>query len=178
MAQSEETGRPSTVHALQKGHPLTISHIPAAPQTSAILHTLFWHPTQTWERPEGAVVGVVGDFQAPKMLSVLESALGSWTGPGGELPAVSRDPDPLAPAAQAAGNVYLVDRQGLSQVSLVSISYCLVSRMLCMHVSYEFHAGAPGQCGCNVRTCMCEAAAVGALTVCVTGKSMSDNGAS
>lgn len=31
-----------------------------------------------WERPDNATLGLVGDFQAPAMLQLLEEGLGQW----------------------------------------------------------------------------------------------------
>lgn len=75
-----------------------------------------------WERPDAAVLGVVGDFSSPEMMRLVEQAFGSWAPAEGQ-PA---EP-PVAPRAQlpaqdgVEGRVYLVDRPGLTQASVVSV---------------------------------------------------------
>jgi hypothetical protein len=39
---------------------------------------------QKWERPEGSVLGVVGDFEPQAMLSLLEQRLGDWRAAPGQ----------------------------------------------------------------------------------------------
>jgi zinc protease len=94
-----------------------------------------------WQRPDAAVLGVVGDFEAAEMRALVERAFGAWKPAEGEpakppeLP-TSRPPSLPATAAAAAaaaapGNdqqqqqqqppvVLLIDRPGLSQATVAA----------------------------------------------------------
>ncbi|KAL6762438.1 Metalloenzyme, LuxS/M16 peptidase-like protein [Haematococcus lacustris] len=75
-----------------------------------------------WERPDSAVLGVVGDFSPLDMVSLLERQLGAWHPAPGQPPTprkVQQSAEPLAPAAKHAGLLYVVDRPGLAQASVV-----------------------------------------------------------
>ncbi|KXZ52708.1 hypothetical protein GPECTOR_8g103 [Gonium pectorale] len=55
---------------------------------------------QRWERPDAAVLGVVGSFEPRKMLQLLEKEFGSWAPAPGQPdapPAVPRSPPPALP---------------------------------------------------------------------------------
>ncbi|KAF6251715.1 Metalloenzyme, LuxS/M16 peptidase-like protein [Scenedesmus sp. NREL 46B-D3] len=88
-----------------------------------------------WQRPDGAILGLVGDFSSSDMMATVKDVLGSWspalgqpaahrTAPHEDLPDL---PAVLAAAAAAAGNqqqqqqpqvVYVVDRPGAEQASV------------------------------------------------------------
>eukprot|EP00882_Tetradesmus_deserticola_P023743 GHRQ01025853.1.p1 GENE.GHRQ01025853.1~~GHRQ01025853.1.p1 ORF type:complete len:298 (+),score=135.34 GHRQ01025853.1:189-1082(+) len=87
-----------------------------------------------WQRPDGAVLGLVGDFSSSDMMNTVKDVLGSWSPAAGQ-PAEQRAhphedlPDLPAVLAAAAGNqqqqqqqqsqvVYLVDRPGAKQASV------------------------------------------------------------
>ncbi|GFH09041.1 LuxS/MPP-like metallohydrolase [Haematococcus lacustris] len=75
-----------------------------------------------WERPDAAVLGVVGDFSPLDMVSLLERQLGAWHPAPGQPHTprkVQQNAEPLAPAAKHAGLLYVVDRPGLAQASVV-----------------------------------------------------------
>ncbi|GFH25412.1 LuxS/MPP-like metallohydrolase, partial [Haematococcus lacustris] len=81
-----------------------------------------WGPWRDWERPDAAVLGVVGDFSPLDMVSLLERQLGAWHPAPGQPPTprkVQQSAEPLAPAAKHAGLLYVVDRPGLAQASVV-----------------------------------------------------------
>jgi len=74
----------------------------------------------TWERPDTAVLGLVGDFDPVKMAKLVEETLGTWTpaaGVGSPPPQV--DAPPLPSQEKIQGKIYLVDRPGSSQASIV-----------------------------------------------------------
>jgi len=74
----------------------------------------------TWERPDTAVLGLVGDFDPVKMAKLVEETLGTWT------PAVDADSPPpqveappLPSQEKIQGKIYLIDRPRSPQASLV-----------------------------------------------------------
>ncbi|MEW5306139.1 MAG: hypothetical protein WDW36_008628 [Sanguina aurantia] len=72
-----------------------------------------------WERPDTAVLGMVGDFELQPMLEQLTAAFGDWAPAEGQ-PATARiivPPFDLPPQS-GAGRVYLVDRPGSTQASV------------------------------------------------------------
>jgi zinc protease len=96
--------------------------------TPASLRALTRGAAAAWirefERPDAAVLGLVGDFDAAAARSLIESsALGAWAPPAGASPfALPRVPPPPPPgsAAAGAGRVLLVDRPGLTQAALAA----------------------------------------------------------
>uniref|UniRef100_A0A6S8MN13 Peptidase M16 C-terminal domain-containing protein n=1 Tax=Dunaliella tertiolecta TaxID=3047 RepID=A0A6S8MN13_DUNTE len=76
---------------------------------------------QEWERPDNSVLGVLGDFDTQLMLTELQEVLGGWQAAPGQPekpPQVQLPTDPLAPASQLAGKVFLLDRPGATQASV------------------------------------------------------------
>ncbi|CAK0782146.1 hypothetical protein CVIRNUC_005584 [Coccomyxa viridis] len=72
-----------------------------------------------WQRPDNAVLGIAGDFEACEMKALLEQTLGSWRREASQpdqVPAVPNTPIPQF--APGADTVYLVDRPGLTQASV------------------------------------------------------------
>jgi zinc protease len=86
-----------------------------------------------WQRPDAAVIGVVGDFDPAEMRALVERAFGGWAPAEGE-PAVppqvpsSRPPELPATGAQEQQapqqskkqRVLLIDRPGLAQATVVA----------------------------------------------------------
>ncbi|KAI8463240.1 MAG: Metalloenzyme, LuxS/M16 peptidase-like protein [Monoraphidium minutum] len=84
-----------------------------------------------WERPDAAVLGIVGDFEPAAMEAVVRAAFEPWAPAPGE-PAAPRPPPGGggggggggAPAAAAAagkeGVVWLIDRPGAAQASVAA----------------------------------------------------------
>lgn len=102
----------------------------------------FW---AAWERPDSAVLGVVGDFDAEEMERVVVDAFGAWApapgepaaprpqpfsdegtvaaaadGGGGDDAAAAADAVAAAAARGAAGVVWLADRPGAPQASVAA----------------------------------------------------------
>ncbi len=74
----------------------------------------------TWERPDSAVLGLVGSFEPKEMTKLVEETLGNWTpaaGSGSPIPLVEAPPLPSQEKIQ--GKIYLVDRPGSVQASVV-----------------------------------------------------------
>lgn len=72
----------------------------------------------TWERPDGAVFGMAGDFDSKQAIALLNESLGKWK-PHPSQPAtpVPIPNDPLPPQ-DASGKLFLVDRSGQTQASI------------------------------------------------------------
>ncbi len=74
----------------------------------------------TWERPDTAVLGLVGSFKPKEMSKLVEETLGTWTpaaGAGSPPPQVEAPPLPSQEKIQ--GKIYLIDRPASSQASIV-----------------------------------------------------------
>ncbi|HYH81272.1 MAG TPA: pitrilysin family protein [Longimicrobium sp.] len=82
--------------------------------TRETLGTLTLEDVQAWHRgmysPRNATLLLVGDVNAAEARQVAERALGRWTGPAVQLPAVSNPPRPVS-----GTRVILVDRPGSVQ---------------------------------------------------------------
>ena len=76
-----------------------------------------------WQRPDAAVLAVVGDCGSLSAVAdaVKASALGSvWAAPAGTTPPPLPD-TPLAPRAAWAGRTFLIDRPGLAQATVLLV---------------------------------------------------------
>jgi zinc protease len=71
-----------------------------------------------WERPDAAVLGVLGDFDSSEMRALLQRELGAWAPPPGAGPPRVLPATPLPDQAAAAGRVFLVDRPGATQAAV------------------------------------------------------------
>ena len=76
---------------------------------------------RTWERPDTAVLGIVGDFNVPAMESLIRQTFErSWT------PNEPSNPPPLLPTpslpdfTNVAGRTFIIDRPGALQASLAT----------------------------------------------------------
>lgn len=75
-----------------------------------------------WERPDSAVMGIVGDFKSQDMLALVEQQFGDWAPAPGQPaapPVVARPP---VPPQTGAGKVFLVDKPDVSQVRIQLVS--------------------------------------------------------
>lgn len=70
-----------------------------------------------WERPDAAVLGIVGDFNPKDMAKLVEEIMGGWKTAAEGPPPVFPTP-PLPPQGPIQGKIYLVDRPGASQASI------------------------------------------------------------
>jgi zinc protease len=70
-----------------------------------------------WERPDIAVLGIVGDFKSSEMETWVKESLGTWK-------AATPDPAPVLPTPAlpdfeaVAGKIYLIDRPDATQASI------------------------------------------------------------
>eukprot|EP00963_Diacronema_lutheri_P007776 scaffold676_cov316-Pavlova_lutheri.AAC.3 len=71
-----------------------------------------------WERPDGAILGLVGDFDADDMLELVRAEFGDWAPGQGQPLEPSVLPTPEPQGEKKGGAVYLVDRPGLNQAYL------------------------------------------------------------
>ena len=108
------------------------------------MHCPFPRHLSRWQRPDGAVLGMVGDFEAGPIMDLLRAEFGGWAPGEGQPAAAPASPreDPPAwwqqqqlegqqqqkgeklqegydgsAAASPAGRVFVVDRPGLLQVT-------------------------------------------------------------
>ena len=94
-------------------HPYA-NYAPTAEQVSAwTRETLVSYYGEHW-RPARALLVIVGDFAAPKMMDEIEGVFGKWTGPEG-----SRFARPNPPA-RAGRKVYLVHLPGAVQAQIIT----------------------------------------------------------
>lgn len=68
-----------------------------------------------WERPDSAILGLVGDFNAEEMLELIRSEFGDWAPGQGQPREPSVLPTPKPEGESEGGVIYLVDRPGLNQ---------------------------------------------------------------
>jgi zinc protease len=69
-----------------------------------------------WERPDGAILGLCGDFDTPQMADLVRAKLGGWAPQEGQPP--TRPPLPNSPPNEARPTtIFLVDKKGAGQVS-------------------------------------------------------------
>ncbi|KAK9842460.1 hypothetical protein WJX81_001228 [Elliptochloris bilobata] len=91
---------------------------PTPAQVSALQRDDLIVHLQRWERPDAAILGVAGDFDAPAMRELVERTLGGWrVAPGqpAQPPPVPNSPLPPPPPP---GRVFLVDRPGMTQAAV------------------------------------------------------------
>lgn len=72
-----------------------------------------------WQRPDSAVLGLVGDFQADTAMEAVRQVFGSWHVADGQPAAPLPPPKANIPDQGNAGVVFLIDRPGASQVSVL-----------------------------------------------------------
>lgn len=70
---------------------------------------------QCWERPDSAVLGIVGDFQPAQMQRLVEECFGSWAPPPSQPTPPPLPNPPLPDQAPIAGRIFLVDVPGAQQ---------------------------------------------------------------
>ncbi|KAL4448464.1 hypothetical protein ABPG75_005683 [Micractinium tetrahymenae] len=71
-----------------------------------------------WERPDAAVLGIVGDFDPGQMQQLVESSFGDWVPlPGKPSPPALPSP-PLPDQSAISGRIFLVDIPGATQTSV------------------------------------------------------------
>eukprot|EP00877_Chromochloris_zofingiensis_P000718 jgi/Chrzof1/10647/Cz05g06170.t1 len=71
-----------------------------------------------WQRPDSAVLGLVGDFQADTAMEAVRQVFGSWHVADGQPAAPLPPPKANIPDQGNAGVVFLIDRPGASQASV------------------------------------------------------------
>lgn len=85
---------------------------------------------ETWQRPDAAMLGIVGDFNSAAMAQLLQEAFGTWAPAPGQPAAPLPTPStPLPSQEGVAGQVYLVDKPGATQVGVGCT--VIVVAMLC-----------------------------------------------
>lgn len=72
----------------------------------------------TWQRPDAAVLGIVGDFDPKQMQQLVEQAFGGWAAPAGQPTPPSLPNPPLPDQSSISGRIFLVDVPGSSQASV------------------------------------------------------------
>ena len=74
---------------------------------------------KTWERPDRAVLGIVGPFRSNDIKKVIEQTLGEWEIGSRDTNIVIPTPEVAGRAPQdVRGKVYFINRPGLSQASV------------------------------------------------------------
>lgn len=76
----------------------------------------------TWQRPDSAVLGIVGDFESNQMLQLVKQTLEDWAPAAGQPPQALSVARPPPPPQRTAGKVFLVDKPEASQAS--TLAYC------------------------------------------------------
>lgn len=71
-----------------------------------------------WQRPDAAVLGIVGDFDPRQMQQLVESSLGGWSPPPGEPSPPALPSPPLPDQGPISGRIFLVDIPGATQTSV------------------------------------------------------------
>ncbi|KAK9809719.1 hypothetical protein WJX73_009490 [Symbiochloris irregularis] len=75
---------------------------------------------QQWQRPDTAILGVLGDFDSSTMRDEIERALGDWSPAQGQPSTAAALPLPPLPEQPRGRQVWLIDLPGSSQASLAS----------------------------------------------------------
>jgi zinc protease len=75
---------------------------------------------QRWERPDSAVLGIVGDFQPAQMQRLVEECFGSWAPPPGQPSPPPLPNPPLADQGPISGRIFLVDVPGAQQAAVAA----------------------------------------------------------
>lgn len=75
---------------------------------------------RTWERPDSAVLGIVGDFSEKGMLKIVEDNFSEWKplNAQGEPPVLPTSTLPSKDTTKTKGKVYFIDRPGSTQASV------------------------------------------------------------
>ncbi|KAL4438208.1 hypothetical protein ABPG77_010569 [Micractinium sp. CCAP 211/92] len=71
-----------------------------------------------WQRPDAAVLGIVGDFDPRQMQQLVEGSLGGWAAPSGEPSPPTLPSPPLPDQGPISGRIFLVDIPGATQTSV------------------------------------------------------------
>ncbi|BDA43216.1 Uncharacterized zinc protease-like protein y4wB [Coccomyxa sp. Obi] len=102
------------------GRESVFARIPTPDQVTSITSADVASHLATWQRPDAAVLGIAGDFDFASMKAVLERQLGGWRPAAGQPEAPPPVPNtPLADFHPEPASVYLVDRPGLTQASVL-----------------------------------------------------------
>ncbi|EFN56163.1 hypothetical protein CHLNCDRAFT_7930, partial [Chlorella variabilis] len=75
----------------------------------------------TWQRPDAAVLGIVGDFEPRQMQRLVEAAFGGWAPPPGQPTPPPLPAPPLPNQAGVAGKIFLVDRPAFPPTCLCAL---------------------------------------------------------
>lgn len=91
---------------------------PTASQIASVTTADITDFLHAWERPDGAVFGMAGDFDSQQAIALLNQSLGKWK------PHSSQPADPPAipstplPPQNSSGRLFLVDRTGQTQANI------------------------------------------------------------
>lgn len=100
------------------GRDSVFARSPAAAQIAAVTAEDVAGFLHAWERPDGAVFGMAGDFDSKQAVTLLNQSLGKWRpheSQPAEPPAIPTTP---LPPQDSPGRLFLVDRSGQTQASI------------------------------------------------------------